>query len=209
MLTAIRFVLKYNEDDVDHVFDAFYDRFDGLIRTRDGITVATIETDAPCDSHPVIALVGELEAVTGARVQRIDDDLVDLSEVGLRLDRTKQNVHQIVSGTRGKGDFPEPYGHLGRIRMWRWADVADWARASGYPDNEPRGLDYTVQSAVNAWLGARNAVGGTWTAVTSISSTSRISLSAPDFSDELATERFSRSEVPAATRGSYLSEVAS
>ena len=55
------------------------------------------------------------------------DELVTGGDVGRRLGISRQRVGQLAA-TDG---FPEPIGRLGRANVWRWADIAAWARAAG------------------------------------------------------------------------------
>jgi predicted DNA-binding transcriptional regulator AlpA len=68
------------------------------------------------------------KAKIGASISRVDEsDLVTPSEIARRIGRTRQMVHQYISGTRGPGNFPAPEVHLTEgSPIWAWSDVSQW-----------------------------------------------------------------------------------
>lgn len=63
-----------------------------------------------------------------ARVLRVDDcNLVTAAEIARRIDRSRQLVHQYISGTRGPGGFPPPCCHIAdHSPLWAWCAVSFW-----------------------------------------------------------------------------------
>lgn len=56
-------------------------------------------------------------------------DLVGATEIAQRLGDTQpRTVHQ---WHRRYPDFPEPVAVLQQAMVWSWADVEEWARATG------------------------------------------------------------------------------
>ena len=53
-----------------------------------------------------------------------DSDLVSRAEVARMLGVTTRTVQRYTE----RPDFPEPLGRLAAGRVWRWADVEEWAR---------------------------------------------------------------------------------
>ena len=68
------------------------------------------------------------KADIGADVYRVDAcDLVTQSEIARRIGRSRQLVHQYITGARGKGKFPSPaWDAAGGAPRWFWCDVAEW-----------------------------------------------------------------------------------
>ncbi|GAB4084097.1 hypothetical protein GCM10028784_07270 [Myceligenerans cantabricum] len=81
-------------------------------------------------------------AVPGARVVRIDEDLVNATDISERLSFTREAVRLWATGARGDG-FPRPRAITpGGNRLWTWASVYAWAESTGkeLPD-EPCPVD--------------------------------------------------------------------
>jgi hypothetical protein len=98
------------------------------------------------------AIVDVEGAIPTARVVRIDDDLVNASDIAERIDRTPESVRQLASGSRGVGGFPNPVGVVGSgVKVWRWADVQQWLAPQGLADAETT-LPAQLVAEVNAEL---------------------------------------------------------
>ncbi|GAA3749466.1 hypothetical protein HDA32_001128 [Spinactinospora alkalitolerans] len=133
---------------------------DGIsIDDHDAVQLLTEELDALVScSHGVhrMTVVGEgPDAVTAAksvvtralglvptmRIVRLDRDLVGVSDIAERTERTRQNVTQWVRGQRQRQDgvpFPAPEGTVGHSLVWLWSEVNDWLRGIGLDDGEQR-----------------------------------------------------------------------
>ena len=58
---------------------------------------------------------------------RVDQDLVSVSDIAQRVDRTRESVRLLVEAKRGPGRFPPPIGVVGDgTRVWPWAVVLEW-----------------------------------------------------------------------------------
>lgn len=68
------------------------------------------------------------KAGIGARVLRVDDcNLVTAADIARRIDRSRQLVHQYMTGQRGPGGFPPPCCHLSENSpLWTWCAVSFW-----------------------------------------------------------------------------------
>lgn len=123
--------------DDEAVLDKLYDVgcSDATVGTVDGVGYADFHRPAMTFAEAVLSALRDVESVPGLGVVRIEpDDLVTMAEIAERLGRTRESVRLIVSGERGKGDFPAPLSHLrSRSRLWRWSEVAEWAGA-GSPE---------------------------------------------------------------------------
>lgn len=111
---------------------------DATIGTVDGVGYLDFHREAPTFSEGVLSAIRDVESVPGLRVLRVEpDDLVTMSEIAERLGRTRESVRLLVSGQRGKGDFPAPVSHLrSRSRLWRWSEVAEWAGVGTAEDRQ-------------------------------------------------------------------------
>jgi predicted DNA-binding transcriptional regulator AlpA len=147
------------EDDaiLDALFEAGCD--DATFGRIDGVGYADFIRQAPSFGDAVRSAIEAVESAPGVRVLRVEpDDLVTMSEVAERLGRSRESVRLLVTGARGRGDFPPPVSHLkARTRLWRWSEIAAWAGRHDQP------VDPHVASAIaaiNAALILRETVPG-------------------------------------------------
>ena len=62
----------------------------------------------------------------GVKVRQVDDcNMVTQAEIARRIDKSRQLIHQFVSGERGGGGFPAPM-LIGRKPYWAWCEVSYW-----------------------------------------------------------------------------------
>jgi predicted DNA-binding transcriptional regulator AlpA len=117
-----------DEEILDALFEAGCD--DATCGQVDGVGYADFVRDAPSFGEAVRSAIEQVESVPGLRVARVEpDDLVTMSEIADRLGRTRESVRLLISGERGPGGFPPPVSHLkARSRLWRWSEVASWAK---------------------------------------------------------------------------------
>lgn len=83
-----------------------------------------------------LMFIGAIQMQLGARVLRVDRELVSVPDIAERTGRSRESVRQHANGTRGSGGFPSPVGIVGDgIRVWEWAPVFEWAGlcAAGVP----------------------------------------------------------------------------
>jgi len=115
------------EETINALFEAGCD--DASFSMVDDAGFGTFHRRASSLSVAIESAIRDVESVAGLRVLGVDtDDLVTMADIARRLGRTRESVRLLVSGKRGKGDFPEPLARLGsRSPFWRWADVAEWA----------------------------------------------------------------------------------
>lgn len=112
-----------DDDDAGRLYDAF----DEEISCENGPKGHWIGFDRESPSF--------LDAVLDALAQVIDlgfeplaveDELVSISDIAARTQRTRQSISLLVEGHRGSGDFPPPVAGNVRSPLWHWADVAAW-----------------------------------------------------------------------------------
>jgi predicted DNA-binding transcriptional regulator AlpA len=140
---------------VDALFEAGCD--DATLGEVDGVAYADFIRQAPSLGEALRSALEQVESVPGVRVVRVEpDDLVTMSEIAQRLGRSRESVRLLVAGERGPGGFPSPVSHLkARTRLWRWSEVAAWARRH----DQPIDLDgATAIAALNAALTLRTTL---------------------------------------------------
>jgi hypothetical protein len=64
----------------------------------------------------------------GAKVVQVAEcDLVTQSEIARRIGKSRQYVHQLITGARGLGGFPPPVSQLSEeVLLWQWCAVSWW-----------------------------------------------------------------------------------
>jgi predicted DNA-binding transcriptional regulator AlpA len=64
----------------------------------------------------------------GFDVLRVDQcSLVSASEIARRVNRSRQQIYQYMTGQRGPGGFPAPvFRFKEHSLLWRWSTVARW-----------------------------------------------------------------------------------
>jgi hypothetical protein len=139
-----------------------------------GQVTAVLYTTSP---DPVAAALDAAHAIEkalpGATVDSVDEQLVSLGDIADRLDMTSEGVRLWVTGKRraGVAPFPEPRAHISQgrtlMKIWAWADVADWLRNEYRLDPE-EGVRYLSRREVaelNAELAHRSPRTDRWRAV--------------------------------------------
>ncbi|MFJ8488523.1 hypothetical protein ACIRBZ_09050 [Streptomyces sp. NPDC094038] len=110
------------------------DTFDGLLsrhRGRHFLEVSESGASAIDAAHRIVVRLRK--ALPRLRLLRLAPDLVGVSDIAERAERSRQNVQQWVSGERrqDKQPFPDPEGISGRSPVWRWGDVNVWLAQFG------------------------------------------------------------------------------
>jgi hypothetical protein len=104
------------------------------------------------------AIISAITAVesAGLRVIAVQPfELVTMSTIAQRLDRTYESIRLLAAGQRGNGHFPRPADipNIYGVKFWRWSDILEWA---GTPDETASRAAWVI-SAVNAALELRVA----------------------------------------------------
>lgn len=142
------------DGELDH--DALYEAGcdDATFGEVDGVRYGDFHRDAGSLTDAVLSAIDDVESVEGLRVRRIEpEDLVTASEIAKRLGRTRESVRLLIAGRRGAGNFPAAVSHLrSRSPLWRWSEVAAWAkRLTPQQEHEAR-----LIATINAALELRN-----------------------------------------------------
>lgn len=135
-------------DDDDAVI-TLADEFDALLSLSHGVHRLAVTANGLNSIDALGGLLVELaQRLPTLRVVRLDPDLVGVSDIADRVNRSRQNVQQWVDGDRHGQDkrFPTPEGTVGRSLAWRWSDVHEWLRPLGLVEEEslPSRIDAAV-----------------------------------------------------------------
>jgi hypothetical protein len=105
---------------------------DTLFGACNGAAYIDFEREGESFRDVVLSAIADVERI-GLRVEHVDpDDYVSRAEIARRIDKTREYVGQLASGTTGHGDFPPPVSSVsGRSPRWRWSDVAPWLARAG------------------------------------------------------------------------------
>lgn len=140
----------------DALFEAGCD--DATFGAVDGVQFAEFDRDAGSYGQALSSAIATIRrTIQGARVVQVLDDLVTISDIAERVDRSRESIRLLIAGRRGPGHFPPPVSFLRtRNRLWRWTDVLRWF-ATRYEDEFGNRLvetpeDPRVTAMLNAGL---------------------------------------------------------
>jgi hypothetical protein len=111
----------------DALFEAGCD--DATLSVRHGRVFLTFSRTATSMKDAILSAIRDVrKADVGADVLRVDIcDLVTQAEIARRIGRSRQLVHQYLTGARGPGGFPAPACDLDEgTPLWSWCEMADW-----------------------------------------------------------------------------------
>jgi predicted DNA-binding transcriptional regulator AlpA len=130
---------------------------DATFSTRDDLTFAAFDREAPTLLDAVVSAIEAVESVEGFEVLHVDpDELLWASEIAQRTGRSRQSIDQLIKGQRGPGNFPAPANHATRNPLWRWPEVEEWF--AEYEGRQPERERTTTFGAVNGALEARHSL---------------------------------------------------
>ena len=133
----------------DALFEAGCD--DATLSIQYGLLYVEFSRSAPTIKDAIVSAVRDVTAAgIGARVVRVDDcNLVTPAEIARRIGRSRQMVHQYMTGVRGPGGFPPPACHItDRAPLWQWCAVSHWLASNGLVRPEVS-RDAAVVEAIN------------------------------------------------------------
>lgn len=102
---------------------------DATVSVRSGRAYVTFSRRAESMKAAVLSAIENVMAANvGVKVLRIDDcNLVTQSEIARRSGRSRQVIHQYITGIRGPGGFPPPACCLcDESPLWNWCEVCGW-----------------------------------------------------------------------------------
>lgn len=104
---------------------------DATLSLRSGRAFLSFSRSAPTLKDAVLSAIQDVrKAGIGADVLRLDIcDLVTQADIARRIGRSRQLVHQFITGKRGGGGFPPPVCSIAdESPLWLWCEVAYWLR---------------------------------------------------------------------------------
>jgi hypothetical protein len=103
---------------------------DATFFTEGSGNFAVFHRDAPTPETAVLSAIRDVESTgSDVRVLRVEteDDWLTAAEIADKTGRSRQNVHQLIQGQRGPGNFPPPVSrHNARNPLWSWNVVRSW-----------------------------------------------------------------------------------
>ncbi|MHB1425504.1 MAG: hypothetical protein ACYC3I_20240 [Gemmataceae bacterium] len=111
----------------DALFEAGCD--DATLSVQYGLVYVEFSRKAASLKDAILSAIRDIrKAKIGADVLRVDEcDLVTPAEIARRINRSRQLVHQYMTGQRGPGSFPPPVCHLTeKTPLWLWCEVSFW-----------------------------------------------------------------------------------
>lgn len=137
----------------DALFGAGCD--DATLSMRYGMLYLEFSRVAPGLKDAILSAIRDIRrSGLGIRVLRVDEcRLVTGSEIARRIGRSRQLIHQYMTGVRGPGGFPAPVCHLGdrAAPVWSWCAVCHWLCENQLMRQEDC-ADAEVVEAINAAL---------------------------------------------------------
>ena len=111
----------------DALFEAGCD--DATLSIQYGLLYMEFSRSAKSLKDAIVSAIRDVQkAGINAQVLRVDEcNLVTASDIARKLDRSRQQIHQYMTGQRGPGAFPPPECHLAdHAPLWRWCAVSYW-----------------------------------------------------------------------------------
>jgi hypothetical protein len=102
---------------------------DATVSLQQGCIYLDFSRRATSFQAAILSAIADVRrAQKGLDVARIDDcNLVSPAEIARRIGRSRQLVHQYITGSRGPGNFPAPECNItGRAPLWNWCTVSRW-----------------------------------------------------------------------------------
>ena len=127
---------------------------DATLSIQYGLLYLEFSRSAKSLEVAIISAINDVrKSNTGAEVLRVDEcNLVTASEIARRIGRSRQLVHQYMTGQRGPGGFPPPECHLtDNAPLWAWCAVSYWLVQNNLLRQE-ESRNAEVVEAINNWL---------------------------------------------------------
>jgi len=145
-------VTGFDFQDTDLLDKVYTDAFALVPSSLDDVVTLEVEIDAGSSESALKILVEHVATVPGVSIQRVDEDLVNIPEIAVRLDVNRETVRTWVCGSRGSGGFPPHRSVLaGGQKLWAWVTVHQWAEAN---DRLPGGTPAPLASTCVDWFNA-------------------------------------------------------
>ncbi|NMF28889.1 hypothetical protein [Cellulosimicrobium aquatile] len=131
----------------------YTDAFAIVPSETDGVTSVSVEIDAP-SGEKALERVTDFLHVRRVVVRRLDEDLVNLSEIAERLMVNRETVRTWARGHRKLTPFPAHRMILpGSHKLWTWSAIYAWALENGkMVEDEPLPIDESCVDWFNGTL---------------------------------------------------------
>lgn len=142
-----------NDQQTDRLHEAA--PFALVMSETDRVTTLDAEIDAPSGEEALRIFVAFLrQQDSQITIDRLSEDLVNTTEIAVRLDALRETVRTWVQGSRGPADFPPHRMVLpGGQKLWAWSTVYAWAEVHGrVPVDTPTPIDVACVDWFNANL---------------------------------------------------------
>ena len=111
----------------DRLFEAGCD--DATLSLQYGNIYMEFSRVAPSLKDAILSAIKNVrKADAGVDVRRVDEcNLVTASEIARRIKRSRQLIHQYITGKRGPAGFPAPECNVTEgTPLWAWCSVSYW-----------------------------------------------------------------------------------
>jgi Uncharacterized protein conserved in bacteria (DUF2188) len=101
---------------------------DALVGGREHEAIVEFDREAASFLEAVESALEQIEPVSGLHVRRVEqEELVSLSAIAARVDRSVESVQLLAEGREGPGGFPLPVAWVGaETGLWEWPAVESW-----------------------------------------------------------------------------------
>ena len=115
---------------VDRIYEAGCD--DATLSYREKIVYLDFDREAESFQAAINSALEDIGR-TGIKVIRVEPgDAVTASEIAYRLNKSREYVRLLISGKRGKGNFPAPISGVDRpTQIFSWLEVVKWCYTNG------------------------------------------------------------------------------
>lgn len=144
-MTVYAFELHFSAPPGEHVIDALYEAgWDDALVSFDPSTGgegwATFDREAPSAMKAVVSAIRQGRQAE-VEILSVSEDLVPLSEIAERTNRTFAAVDHWATGRRGPGGFPAPRVPRPRVSLYSWAEVSIWLEEHGLAEVSPADVE--------------------------------------------------------------------
>lgn len=154
--TAVVDGLEVNDDEqVDRLYT---DEFVLVPAAADGVTTLDVEVEAASGEDALKIFYDHICQVEGITVERIDEDLVNTTEIAVRLGVSRETPRTWAAPESVVGiPFPKHRTVVGSSgkpqRLWCWADVYAWAATT--KPGSIKDLPVPLDAAAVTWFNAQ------------------------------------------------------
>ncbi|THV40524.1 hypothetical protein [Glycomyces buryatensis] len=144
-MTVYAFELHFSAPPGERIIDAMYEAgWDDALVSFDPVAGgegwATFNREAPSAVQAVVSAIRQGRKA-GVELLGVAEDLVAISQIAERTNRTVAAVDHWVTGRRGPGGFPEPRVPRPRVSLYSWAEVSIWLEEHNLAEVSPADVE--------------------------------------------------------------------